>query len=44
MGGVAFTASIKLVIVRTVILVLESIPIIGVSIIANYWIIGPMKF
>ena len=29
---------------RAVILVLESIPIIGVSIIANYWIIGSMKF
>jgi len=30
--------------VRAVILVLESIPITGVSIIANYWIIGSMKF
>jgi len=30
--------------VRAVILVLESMPITGVSIIANYWIIGSMKF
>jgi len=29
---------------RAVILVLESTTIIGVSIIANYWIIGSMKF
>ena len=28
---------------RAVILVLESTPIIGVSIIANYWIIGSVK-
>ena len=34
----------SMVVNRAVILVLESIPIIGVSIIANYWIIGSMKF
>ena len=34
----------SVVIIRAVILVLESAPIIGVSIIANYWIIGSMKF
>ena len=44
MGQVKASVYGKAVFIRAVMLVLESIPIIRVSIIANYWIIGSMKF